>query len=576
LSKEWIIAPPWPQREAAARQWAVAPLVAQLLHNRAVTSADDARGFLDPRMTGLHPPKLLTGAESAAARLAAAIRAGQRIVLYGDYDVDGITGVAILWHLLRHAGAEVSFYVPHRVDEGYGLNQAAIKSLADDGADVIVSVDCGITALAVADEARRIGVDLIITDHHEPRDTLPDAVEIVHPRVGSPYPNADLCGAGVAFKLAWALAQQLSGAERVDLALRKLLTDLLPLAALGTIADIVPLIGENRILTACGLALLGQSPFPGIRALLEVAGLNGSAVSGTDVGFRIAPRLNAAGRMGHARLAIELLTRADENRAREIALYLDDHNRARQNMQRKQVRRARELVEKHALDGDANRAIVLADEDWHAGVIGIVASNLVERYHKPVVLIALEGDEGHGSARSVPYFPMHEALAACGEHLLSHGGHAMAGGIKITAQSVPAFTDAFVRHANNTLSGSALRPRLHIDGEVDLHDLDEATVTALHRLQPFGAGNPKPILATDWVELADDPRCVGKSGEHLQLSVRQNGSLLRGIAFRAAEHADALKDHRRCRLAFEPIINEFQGRRRVELQVVDFKFPDTI
>jgi single-stranded-DNA-specific exonuclease len=347
----------------------------------------------------------------------------------------------------------------------------------------------------------------------------------------------------------------------------------LPLAALGTIADVVPLVGENRIIARCGLALLAETPLPGLKALLDVSGLAGGAVDCSDVGFRLAPRINAAGRMGHARLAIDLLTHADENRAREIALYLDDHNTARKTMQRKHARRAFELVEKAGLDGDTNRAIVLADEQWHPGVIGIVAANVVDRYHKPAVLIALDGDVGHGSARSVPHFAMHEALAACGHHLISHGGHAMAGGLKIRADAVAEFAGAFVALANNSLSGSALRARLNIDGEVDLHELDETTVAALLRLGPFGEGNPSPVLATDWVDLGADPRCVGKSGEHLQLTVRQNGSMLKGIAFGAAEHLSSLKDHRRCRLAFAPIINEFKGRRSVELQVVDFKFP---
>jgi len=572
LPKEWIIHPRWAGCSEASADWSVPPLVAQLLHNRKVASAADARAFLDPKLTDLHPPDALPGATAAAALLAEAIRDKRRIVLYGDYDVDGITGVAILWRLLTQAGAHVSYYVPHRVDEGYGLNAAAVRTLADEGAQILVSVDCGITALDVADEARRLGLALIITDHHEPRETLPDCAAVVHPRIAPGYPNADLCGSGVAFKLAWALAQRLSGADRVAPEYRAVLMDTLPLAALGTIADVVPLVGENRIIARGGLALMAQSRLPGVRALLAVADLTGE-VDCSDVGYRIAPRINAAGRMGHARLAIDLFTHADENRAREIALYLDDHNNARKALQRKQARRACELVEAAGLDGDTCRAIVLADHEWHPGVVGIVAANVVDRFHKPAVLIALDGDIGHGSARSVPYFPMHEALAACGAHLISHGGHAMAGGLKISASAVPAFTEAFVAFANNTLSGSAARARLRIDGEVDLHEIDEPTVSALLRLGPFGEGNPKPILASDWLDIADEPRCVGKGGEHLQLSVRQNGSMLKAIAFGAAQHLPALKDHRRCRVAFEPIISAYQGRRRVELQVVDFKFP---
>ncbi len=574
MSKEWIIHRPWEGRADAARRWNVPPLVAQLLHNRAVDTPESAQAFLAPALNHLHPPHLMPGATEAAARLAAAVRARRKIVLYGDYDVDGITGVAILWHALRLADANVSFYVPHRIEEGYGLNAAALHALADDGAQTIVSIDCGVTAVEVAEVARQRGVELIITDHHQPQAQLPEAAVIVHPTVGGEYPNKDICGAGVAFKVAWAFAQAMTGAERVSAEYRRFLTEALPLAALGTIADVVPLIGENRIITRCGLALIKDSPFPGIRALLEVAGLADAAIDGTDVGFKLAPRINAAGRMGHARLAIDLLTRADENRAREIALYLDEHNRARQAKQRKHVKVVCELIERAGLDGDTQRGIVLAGEDWHPGVIGIVASQIVNRYHKPTVLIALENGSGQGSARSVPHFAMHKALEACAGHLLSHGGHAMAGGLKIAASAVPDFTAAFVEYANNTLSGSALRPRLRIDGEVELAELDERTVLAMRALGPFGEGNPRPLLATDWLDLAEDPRCVGKSGEHLQLSLGREGKLMKGIAFGAIEHVDALKAHRRCRVAFEPILNEFNGRRKVEMQVVDFKFPN--
>jgi single-stranded-DNA-specific exonuclease len=417
---------------------------------------------------------------------------------------------------------------------------------------------------------------LIITDHHQPRETIPDAVAIVHPLVGGTYPNPHLCGAGVAFKLAWAIAQQMTGADRVSDTYRQFLIDALALAALGTVADVVPLLGENRVITRCGLAMLQASPLPGVQALLEVAGLKGADIDGTAVGFQIAPRINAAGRMGHARLAIELFTRADENRAREIALYLDDHNRSRQTLQRKYAKEAREMIERAGLDGDAQRAIVVASKEWHAGVVGIVAARIVDRYHKPAVVIALADGIGQGSARSVPYFELHKALANCGEHVLSYGGHAMAAGLKIAEAAIPAFTAAFTREANNAMSGSAIRPKLSIDGEVNLCSLDERTVTAIRHLGPFGEGNPKPLLATDWVDLADEPRPVGRTSEHLQISLRHNGTVLKGIAFGAAAMAESLKEHRRCRIAFEPIINEFNGRRRVELQVADFKFPGDV
>ncbi len=573
MSKEWIIRPSWDGCTEAARRWNVPPIVAQLLFNRQVASAEQARAFLVPQLSALHPPETLPGTRDAAERMCDAIRAGRKIVLYGDYDVDGIAGLAILWHVLRIAGAEPSFYVPHRIEEGYGLNADAVRTLAADGAQLIVSIDCGVTAVEEARVARELGVELIITDHHEPAAEIPAASVIVHPRIGGDYPNPHVCGAGVAFKLAWAIAQRMTGQARVSADYKQFLVDALPLAALGTVADVVPLVGENRVITCCGLARIRQCPWPGIRALIDVAKLTDAAIDGAAVGFKLAPRLNAAGRMGNARLAIELLTRADESRAREIALYLDDHNRARQSTERQLSREAVKMIEAARLDGDANRAIVLAAEKWHPGVIGIVAARMVDRFHKPTVLISLENGSGQGSARSVPHFELHRALETCSEHLISFGGHAMAAGLRIEAAKVPAFTEAFVRHANNELNGSALVPRLHLDGQVPLDSLDERTVTGILGLGPFGAGNPRPLLATDWLNLAEEPRCVGKNGDHVQLVLADGSTSMRAIAFRAADHLPSLKTHRRCRVAFEPIINDFNGRRRVELQIVDFKFP---
>ncbi|NOX59825.1 MAG: single-stranded-DNA-specific exonuclease RecJ [Planctomycetes bacterium] len=583
LPKTWIVQPPWEGCGQAAKKWRVPQLVAQILFNRSVRSAEAAGSFLDPNLQDLHPPEMLHGAVDAARHLAAAARDNKRIILYGDYDVDGVTGVAILWHALKIAGADVSFYVPHRVEEGYGLNMEAIRSLADDGASMIVSVDCGITSVKECKLAEELGVSMIITDHHERKAQLPSASALVHPGLDDTYPNRNLCGAGVAFKVAWAFAREMTGSSKVSPEYREFLKHALSLAALGTIADVVPLVGENRIIARCGLARLSESPWPGVLALLDVSGFSaGDKIDGTDVGFKIGPRLNAAGRMGHARLAIELLTRADENRAREIAMYLDEHNRARQSRQRRHVKEACELVERAGMDGDTHRGIVLASDKWHPGIIGVVASRLVNRYHKPTVLIALEngeggaggkGGEGQGSARSVPHLAMNEAFEACSQHLISHGGHAMAAGLRIEAERVPAFTAAFVEYANNTLSGVAHHPKLQIDAEVPLQCLDDRTVTAIRNLGPFGEGHAKPLFATDWLELAQEPRCVGKNQEHLQVVLGSNGQVMKGIAFGAGELAEQLKEHRKCRVAFEPIINEFRGQRSVEMQIVDFKFP---
>jgi single-stranded-DNA-specific exonuclease len=306
---------------------------------------------------------------------------------------------------------------------------------------------------------------------------------------------------------------------------------------------------------------------------MESAGLSDSKVSAYDVGFRLAPRINAAGRMGHARLAVELLTEAGASRAREIALYLEEQNRSRQSTERQILKQACELIEKNKFASDAHRAIVVAAEGWHAGVIGIVASRIVERYHRPAVMIALTNGDGQGSARSIGSFNLAAALARCAEHLVQHGGHAMAAGLKLASAKVGEFREAFVDVANNSLTGDDLVPKLRLDAEAALSELTLPAAEMVAALGPFGTGNPRPLLATDWVELAAEPRAVGSKENHLQASFRQNGLLMRGVGFGLANHLEDLKQHRRCRVAFEPVVNEFNGRRSVEMHIVDMKFP---
>jgi len=574
MACRWIIAPAWERRVEAAKRLGVSPLVAQVLHNRGLDDPQAARRFLNPQLKDLLPPETLPGALEAAERIAAAVRERRRIVIYGDYDVDGITGTAILWHVLRLAGANVDYYIPHRLEEGYGLNAEAIAKLADEGAGLIITVDCGITAVEEAALAADRGLELIITDHHAATGELPRSACIVHPSAtGTCYPNPHISGAGVALKLAWAIAQQLSRATKVRPEFREFLIDAVGLAALGTIADVVQLVEENRILARHGLAGLKASRHHGIAALIESAGLAGAKLNDYHVGFLLAPRLNAAGRMGHARLAAELLTRADAARAREIAIYLSEQNRRRRALEQKILKQARQMAHKQRMTSDACRAIVLAKQGWHAGVIGIVAARLVEEFSRPTVLIALEDHRGQGSARSVRHFDMHRALTACREHLISFGGHAMAAGLKIHPDRVQAFAEQFIQIANNTLTAADLQPALRLDAVVKLRELSEPTVQVLLDLGPFGVGNPKPRLATGWVDLVGEPRIVGKAGEHLQFTVAEEGVVRKAIAFGHAKYRQALLDHRRCRLAFEPILNEFNGRRSVELQVLDVQLP---
>lgn len=539
---------------------------------RGVEKVSDVRPFLAPDFKALRPPEALPGAVAAAERLTAAVRARRRIVIYGDYDVDGITATAILWHGLKLAGADVSFYIPSRLDEGYGLNADALARIAADGAQLLITVDCGITAVAEARRARELGLELIITDHHERHPELPAADCVVHPTACGDSPNPDLSGAGVALKIGWALAQRMSGAARVSSAFRDYLLDATAFAALGLIADVVPLTGENRIIASFGLRHLGHSANPGLRALIAVANLTGKkSYDDYDVGFLLAPRLNAIGRMGHARLAVELFTRADAARAGEIAATLDAENRRRQEVERQIVKEAEALVVERGLNRESCRGIVLASPAWHAGVIGIVASRLVERFHRPTMLIALEDGLGQGSGRSVRHFPLHEVLQCCADHLLSHGGHAMAAGVRLRAEQLDAFTAAFQAEAAKRLTPRDLQPRLQLDDAVALADLTADVVQTIQCMAPFGTGNQRPRLATTEVELVDQPRVVGQNGAHVQLTVRQGPTYRKAIAFGAGPQVAELAEQRRLRLAFEPIINEWNNQRKVELKIIDWQ-----
>ena len=583
MPKDWIIEPPWNERDRLARSLGISPIVAQVMHNRGVGDVSDARQFLDPQLGDMLPPEAMPATTEAAERIAASVAEGKKIVLYGDYDVDGITGVAILWHCLKLAGADVSYYIPDRLVEGYGVNTEAIETLAKDGAGLVITIDCGITAIEPARLARERGVEFIVTDHHTPhvdgegQPQFPEAL-IVHPAVtakgAADYPNPNLSGSGVALKLAWAVAQNFSRAKKVRPEFREFLVDALGLAALGIVADVVPLTGENRIIARHGLRGLPHSKLAGIRALIQSTRLTGKKLDGSDVGFKIAPRLNAIGRLGHARLAVEMLTRADADEAGRIARNLDEQNSKRQTLQRRISAEASALVVEQGQNEDTIRGIVLASEGWHAGVVGIVASKITEEFGRPTVMIAVENGIGQGSARSIPHFPLNEVLAECGDHLMTYGGHAMAAGLRIEAGKIDAFRAAFQERAGQRLTPADLRAKLHIDDVIRLGELNRQLVDDLAKLEPYGAGNPGPMLATDWLELAGEPRTVGSSGTHLQVRLGDGRVQCRGIAFGMGKYADPLRDHRRCRVAFRPTLNHWQGNTTVEMQIVDFRFPE--
>jgi single-stranded-DNA-specific exonuclease len=527
------------------------------------------RRFCEPKLTDLYEPNLLPNIDAAADRLVEAVRQDQSIVIYGDYDVDGIAGCAILYHVIKAVApdARLETYVPHRLEEGYGLNTEALRQLRDQGAELVISVDCGITAAEPAAAARAIGLDLIVTDHHLPEsgEPLPSAIAIVHPRLeGSRYPFGELCGAGVAYKLAWKFATTWCGSRRVAKNVQEVLLNMLPMAALGTIADVVPLVDENRTIASFGLRWIKQTPLVGLKALLEASDLTGEDIDSEKVGFVLAPRLNACGRMGHAAEAVRLLTDAPPDEAVEIARRLTRLNRQRQDVERRIADQATRRAEDAGMTTDDCRAIVLADESWHAGVVGIVCSRLVERFGRPVVLLQQQGDVCKGSARSIDGYSIHEGIAAASQHVTSFGGHEAAAGLVLPSASVEAFTAALVEHANAHISVERLTPTLTIDCDAGLEELDLSTVRHIRSLSPFGQANPTPTVRIANATVAEPPKQIGANGRHLTLRLQVDDGArrrsLRTVWFGAGARADDLASGMRLDAVIEPKINAWNGR----------------
>ncbi len=554
----------------------VSAVVAQLLICRGICDPNAARGFLDPKLTDLRDPSLLPDCCAAAEHLHEAIRAGRRITIYGDYDVDGMTGTAILLKCCQLLGAQVDYYVPSRINEGYGMNHEAVRALAERGTQVLVTVDCGIASVDEAETAHQCGIDLIVTDHHEPAERLPRAQAIVHPSLpGRDYPFAGLSGSGVALKLAWAICQQASGAKRVGQRMRDFLVSAVGLAAMGTVADVVPLIDENRVLVRHGLVSIKSHPGLGLASLMQITELDSKpALDSEDIGFVLGPRLNAAGRLGQAQLAIELLTTDRPDRAEELARYIHGLNDSRQKLERS-IYLAANKQAKERFDPKEDAALVLADRGWHPGVIGIVAGRLAEKYHRPVILIAqdqLGVKPGTGSARSVPGFHLHAALVQCSEYLVGHGGHAAAAGLTIDDRQVDEFRNAFCEIAEQEITEELRVAELNIDAEAPLSAFTLKVVDQIEQLGPFGQANTRPLMCASGVSLAEPPRTIGSGGNHLALKLTQHNVTLRAVAFGGGEWAEDLAAvSEPLDIAFRPVINTFRGRRSVELHLADWR-----
>ena len=542
----------------------IGEITAGILCRRGIVEEQAGKEYAECLLASLPDPFLLPDMDKGVERLARALEQEEAIAIHGDYDVDGITGTALLVQGLRDLGGQVDYHIPLRLKDGYGLSGQALTAAAQKGAALVVSVDCGVSAVSEAALALELGLDLIITDHHQPPEILPTACALINPQLPhSHFPFKSLAGVGVAFFLLVALRKHLretgffSRRQEPDLRL------LLDLVALGTIADIVPLQGVNRTLTKVGLGLLNSSPRPGISCLQKVTGTRD--ISSGTVGFQLAPRLNAAGRLEDAALGVDLLLMDDGEGAMELAELLDGFNKERQKIEKETFEQAVQQLEQPG-GTSLSHAIVLADERWHPGVIGIVASRLVERYHRPSVLVALDGEQGKGSARSIPGFHLYRALQTCGHVLAGYGGHEFAAGLSIALADFPEFVQAFDAHAQNVLNEDDLKPLVYFDEEVCLEEISLELVKELEMMQPFGAGNPEPVF------VARKVRALGVETlkeQHLRWKACQNGVVHPCIAFGLAARSDELRDE--FDMLFTPSLNEWRGRVSLQLRIKDIR-----
>jgi single-stranded-DNA-specific exonuclease len=561
LRSRWIVPePPDPAAVAAlAGRLSLSEQVATLLLIRQYSDDESAKRFLRPRLEQLRDASLIKGAETAVERLVRAASSGETVLVHGDYDVDGICSTTILTRVLRQFGANAVPFIPNRMLHGYDLGPAGVSAAIDAKASVVVTCDCGTSAVAPVADLCAAGIDVIITDHHLPGSALPACLAVLNPNQDrEDNPDKDLAAVGVAFKLALALAKKL---EKNDAFIWRMID----LVALATIADVAPLTGENRILVRYGLRMLSETTNVGLRAMIRAAGLDTKQITAGRVGYILAPRLNAAGRIGDALVGVELLLTEDESRANEIARMLEELNERRQELDRIALADARDMVA--AMDLDSTFGIVLAKEGWHPGVIGIVASRLVEEFGRPTVLIALEGDTGKGSGRSISKLHLRDALEECGEFLVRFGGHRMAAGVTVERRHVEEFARRFNEVAASHLTREDLVPDVHIDLEVAIERADESLEKMLRHFEPFGVGNPTPVLVARGVKLAAPPKLVGRDGLKLRLST--GSGELEAIGWGMADRFGEFSPDAPVDIAFRLERDECRGSSRLQARIAD-------
>ncbi len=575
--KRWVLQPdPCSVRRTLSRALHISELAARILANRLPEpTADAARAFLQPSLTHLYEPWLLADMEKAVERLLRAIENREKIVVYGDYDSDGVTACALLCKLFRALGHPAEPYLPDRVEEGYGLSEAFILQAKREGVNVVVTVDCGVSDYTEVSALQESGIDVIVTDHHEPGgEELPRAYAVINPkRQGSRYPFRELTGVGVAFKLAWALCERVSGAKKVSPKLRRVLLEVLPYVALGTITDVAPLLEENRVYARYGLRELGKASQAGLRALLEVSGLGDREITPRDVSFGLGPRINAAGRMQGARLALDLLLAEEEGPAHRMADALNQRNRERQDLCRNIYDQARRQVEER-IDLDKDIALVVVGEHWHEGVIGIVASRLVDEFKRPTVVIAIdaEGKRGKGSARSIPGLHLYKAMSRSRQRFESFGGHEMAAGFSLVRDQIDPFRQEFNKECRRQVMEGGLAPELTIDLEIRLHQIGNGFADEVELLAPFGQGNQSPLFLARHVKVAGRPQLMGAAGKHFSFYASQDQTAFRAVVFNRTDWLDRIEagtDY--WDIVFSLSHNSYYSPPRLELRIVDMR-----
>lgn len=558
--KHWKVLPSNPELQSNfSSNLGISPITSQILINRGIANLEDARSFLSKDINGLHNPFLMEDMEKVTERILKAIDNKEKITIYGDYDADGICGTALLMLILLELNANCNYYLPNRLEEGYGLNKDAILKCKEDGTQLLITVDCGITSKDEVNYAKSQGLDIIITDHHSPAAELPECIGILNPKVPySKYPYKDLAGVGVAYKLAEAL-------QKIKTCLNP--KKHLDLVALGTIADIVPISGENRILVSHGLNLLENTDKIGIVKLKEKAGMEKDTKAG-HVAFRLAPRINAAGRLKTAEAAIRLLLTNNENEAGELSNILNLNNRERQKIEKEVLTNALIQLELK-FNFNSEKIIILENKNWPVGVLGIVAGRIANQYNRPCIVISIENGLGKGSGRSIKNFHLLNALQSCSTHLKRFGGHAHAAGLNIEEILIPSFKEKINQYAETVLQPDDLIPQLEIDIEAEFSDISFDLMEQIESLEPFGYSNPKPSIVSYDLQLYREPKIVGK--DHIKFWVKQGQRTFEAIGFGMADYISLFDESNNIDLAYRLQINKWMNKEIIQLQVLDIK-----